>query len=112
MMHCYFLFFCLCNGRIKLAPNECTWNFISECILTCSACRLRDDGGRRKKREDDINNNKIIIINKIVVLLLVIYRYLDGGRRKEEQKNEERMMAQAAFGEFAKVVNVVTGEVL
>jgi hypothetical protein len=32
--------------------------------------------------------------------------------RSEEQKNEERMMAQAAFGEFAKVVNVVTGEVL
>ena len=32
--------------------------------------------------------------------------------RSEEQKNEERMMAQAAFGPDAKVVNVITGEVL
>ena len=32
--------------------------------------------------------------------------------RSEEEKNEERMMAQAAFGSDAKVVNVVTGEVL
>jgi hypothetical protein len=32
--------------------------------------------------------------------------------RSEEEKNEERMMAQAAFGPDAKVINVVTGEVL
>ena len=32
--------------------------------------------------------------------------------RSEEQKNEERMMAQAAFGSDAKVVNILTGEVL
>ena len=32
--------------------------------------------------------------------------------RSEEQKNEERMMAQAAFGPDAKVVNILTGEVL
>ena len=32
--------------------------------------------------------------------------------RSEEEKNEERMMAQAAFGSDAKVVNVITGEVL
>ena len=32
--------------------------------------------------------------------------------RSEEEKNEERMMAQAAFGTDAKVVNVITGEVL
>ncbi len=32
--------------------------------------------------------------------------------RSEEDKNEERMMAQAAFGPDAKVVNVITGEVL
>ena len=31
--------------------------------------------------------------------------------RSEEEKNEERMMAQAAFGSDAKVVNVITGEV-
>jgi len=32
--------------------------------------------------------------------------------RSEEEKNEERMMAQAAFGSDARVVNVITGEVL
>ena len=32
--------------------------------------------------------------------------------RSEEEKNEERMMAQAAFGSDAKVVNIITGEVL
>ena len=32
--------------------------------------------------------------------------------RSEEDKNEERMMAQAAFGPDAKVVNIITGEVL
>ena len=32
--------------------------------------------------------------------------------RSEDQKNEERMMAQAAFGADAKIVNVITGEVL
>lgn len=32
--------------------------------------------------------------------------------RSEEQKEEERMMARAAFGPDAKVVNIVTGEVL
>ena len=32
--------------------------------------------------------------------------------RSEEEKNEERMMAQAAFGSDAKVVNAITGEVL
>ena len=32
--------------------------------------------------------------------------------RSEEEKNEERMMAQAAVGPDAKVVNVITGEVL
>lgn len=32
--------------------------------------------------------------------------------RSEDEKNEERMMAQAAFGADAKIVNVITGEVL
>lgn len=32
--------------------------------------------------------------------------------RSEEEKEEERMMARAAFGPDAKVVNIVTGEVL
>lgn len=32
--------------------------------------------------------------------------------RSEEQKEEERMMARAAFGPDAQVVNIITGEVL